>query len=193
MRLALLMILYKLMFGDDEPRPDQVVLTYRTTWKILFCLLLFFAADMGKVILTKIMAGHFHNQLHFLRMQDALNKVIQLLPSRASGALIIWSGLQHDGPVNLERRCSREVISMLSRPYRVLESCNPKSEEDGDNDTVMLQEYYLHALSGVKPHTEEGSSDVEAQRERLSIWRSPLLSHASLPSTTTLHSVPVAM
>ena len=74
------MILYKLMFGDDEPRPEQVVLTYRTTWKILFCLLLFFAADMIKVILTKIMAGHFHNQLHFLRMQDALNKVTHTSP-----------------------------------------------------------------------------------------------------------------
>ena len=79
LRVALLMVLYKLMFGDDEPRPDPVVLTYRTTWKILFCLLLFFAADMGKVVLTKIMAGHFHNQLHFLRMQDALNKVIPSL------------------------------------------------------------------------------------------------------------------
>ena len=88
LRVAMLMILYKLMFGDDEPRPDQVVLTYRTTWKILFCLLLFFAADMAKVILTKIMAGHFHNQLHFLRMQDALNKVMHGHPPETSGALI---------------------------------------------------------------------------------------------------------
>ncbi len=93
LRVALLMILYKLMFGDDEPRPDQVVLTYRTTWKILFCLLLFFAADMGKVILTKVMAGHFHNQLHFSRMQDALNKVMPA-PSSLSPVslpLLMWS------------------------------------------------------------------------------------------------------
>lgn len=85
LRVALVMTLYKLMFGDDEPRPDQVVLTYRTTWKILFCLLLFFAADMIKVILTKIMAGHFHNQLHFLRMQDALNKVTYTPPDIIRG------------------------------------------------------------------------------------------------------------
>ena len=53
----------------------QVVATYLTTWKVLFCALLFFAADMVKVILTKIVAGHFHNQLHFSKMEDALNKV----------------------------------------------------------------------------------------------------------------------
>ena len=80
LRVALLMILYKLMFGDEEARPDQVVLTYRTTWKVLFCLLLFFAADMVKVILAKIVAGHFHNQLHFSKMQDALNKVSHRCP-----------------------------------------------------------------------------------------------------------------
>ena len=92
LRVALLMVLYKLMFGDDEPRPDQVVLTYRTTWKILFCLLLFFAADMGKVILTKIMAGHFHNQLHFSRMQDALNKVMPalLIQSLRCPSHLVW-------------------------------------------------------------------------------------------------------
>lgn len=80
LRVALLMILYKLMFGDEEARPDQVVLTYRTTWKVLFCMLLFFAADMVKVILAKIVAGHFHNQLHFSKMQDALNKVCHRRP-----------------------------------------------------------------------------------------------------------------
>jgi len=80
LRVALLMILYKLMFGDEEARPDQVVLTYRTTWKVLFCMLLFFAADMVKVILAKIVAGHFHNQLHFSKMQDALNKVSHRRP-----------------------------------------------------------------------------------------------------------------
>lgn len=75
LRVALLMLLFKLMFGDDDPRPDQVVATYRTTWKVLFCAALFFAADMFKVILVKTVAGHFHNQLHFSKMQDALNKV----------------------------------------------------------------------------------------------------------------------
>ena len=59
--------------------------------------------------------------------------------------------------------------------------------------TVVLQEYYLHALSGAKPHAEEGSSDAGAQRERASIWKSPLLSHASLPSATALRTVPAAM
>ena len=52
-----------------------MVATYLTTWKVLFCALLFFAADMVKVILAKIVAGHFHNQLHFSKMEDALNKV----------------------------------------------------------------------------------------------------------------------
>ena len=75
LRVALLMLLFKLMFGDDEPRPEEVVLTYHTTFKVLLCLMLFFAADMVKVILAKIVAGHFHNHLHFTKMQDALNKV----------------------------------------------------------------------------------------------------------------------
>ncbi len=52
-----------------------MVATYRTTWKVLFCTLLFFAADMVKIILAKIVAGHFHTQLHFSKMEDALNKV----------------------------------------------------------------------------------------------------------------------
>ena len=79
-RVALLMLLFKLMFGDDEPRPEEVVLTYHTTFKVLLCLMLFFAADIVKVILAKIVAGHFHNHLHFTKMQDALNKV-QWYPS----------------------------------------------------------------------------------------------------------------
>ena len=52
-----------------------MVLTYHTTFKVLLCLMLFCAADMVKVILAKIVAGHFHNHLHFTKMQDALNKV----------------------------------------------------------------------------------------------------------------------
>ena len=59
--------------------------------------------------------------------------------------------------------------------------------------TWVLQEYYLHALSGARPHADEGDPDVEAQGERGSIWKAPLLSHASLPSTATLRSVPAAM
>ena len=56
-----------------------------------------------------------------------------------------------------------------------------------------LQEYYLHALSGVRPHSEEGTADVEAQHERPSLWKTQLLSHASLPSANKLRSVPSAM
>ena len=82
-RVALLMLLFKLMFGDDEPRPEEVVLTYHTTFKVLLCLMLFFAADMVKVILAKIVAGHFHNHLHFTKMQDALNKVPLCSSSKA--------------------------------------------------------------------------------------------------------------
>jgi hypothetical protein len=43
--------------------------------KVFYCLMLFCTADLTKAVLAKIVAGHFHNSLHFEKMQDALNKV----------------------------------------------------------------------------------------------------------------------
>ncbi len=71
----MLVILYILMFGDDDVRPAEVQLTYHTVRKILSCLLLYCVADLIKAVLAKYVAGHFHNSLHFTKMQDALNKV----------------------------------------------------------------------------------------------------------------------
>lgn len=74
-RTALLVVLYMLMFGDDDVRPAEVQLTYETVRKVLLCLLLICVADLIKAVLTKYVSGHFHNSLHFTKMQDALNKV----------------------------------------------------------------------------------------------------------------------
>ncbi|EIE26550.1 hypothetical protein COCSUDRAFT_39616 [Coccomyxa subellipsoidea C-169] len=63
-----------LMFGDDDVRPAEVQLTYETVRKVLLCLLLICVADLIKAVLTKYVSGHFHNSLHFTKMQDALNK-----------------------------------------------------------------------------------------------------------------------
>lgn len=74
-KTGLLVVLYILMFNDDDIRPAEVQLTYETVRKILFCLLLFCVADLIKAVLAKFVAGHFHTSLHFTKMQDALNKV----------------------------------------------------------------------------------------------------------------------
>lgn len=59
----------------------------------------------------------------------------------------------------------------------------------------MCQEYYLHALSGARPHDDGEQADVEAsQHGSKSVNR--LLTAASLPSKAsieTLLSVPAAM
>jgi hypothetical protein len=84
-RTALLVALYILMFGDDDVRPAEVQLTYRTVRKVLSCLLLLCVADLIKAVLAKYVAGHFHNSLHFTKMQDALNKVFtHSLPLKSS-------------------------------------------------------------------------------------------------------------
>jgi hypothetical protein len=60
---------------------------------------------------------------------------------------------------------------------------------------VLTKEYYLHALSGARPHDEDQDADVEAdQPARKSINR--LLTAASLPSKASMEnllSMPAAM
>ena len=68
--------LYIWIFSDGEEWPAELLYTYQTVLKILFCMVLFCAADLLKAALAKTVAGHFHSSLHFTKMQDALNKVL---------------------------------------------------------------------------------------------------------------------
>lgn len=57
---------------------------------------------------------------------------------------------------------------------------------------MPVQEYYLHALSGARPHDEDAEADMEVGRNSVN----RLLTAASLPSKAsmeTLLSVPAAM
>lgn len=74
-RTCLLIGLYLWIFSDGEEWPAELLYTYKTVLKILFCMLLFCTADLIKAALAKMVAGHFHSSLHFSKMQDALNKV----------------------------------------------------------------------------------------------------------------------
>jgi hypothetical protein len=75
-RTCLLIGLYLWIFSDGEEAswPPELLLTYRTVLKGLLCLLLFCTADLMKATLAKTVSGHFHTSLHFMKMQDALNK-----------------------------------------------------------------------------------------------------------------------
>lgn len=49
------------------------------------CLVLFTVANVLKTLLTKIVASNFHRRAHFQKMEDALNKVQNILK------LAVWS------------------------------------------------------------------------------------------------------
>ena len=82
-RTCLLIGLYLWIFSDGEEQtwPPELLLTYQTVLKALLCLLLFCTADLIKAMLAKTVSGHFHTSLHFMKMQDALNKVRMAGPS----------------------------------------------------------------------------------------------------------------
>lgn len=47
--------------------------------QVLVCILLWLIVDVIKTMAAKLMAGHFHQETYFQRMQEALQKVLLLL------------------------------------------------------------------------------------------------------------------
>ena len=58
--------------------------------QVLVCILLWLIVDVIKTMAAKLMAGHFHQETYFQRMQEALQKV--LLPLN-SGSVYCKRGL----------------------------------------------------------------------------------------------------
>lgn len=49
--------------------------------QVLVCIFLWLIVDVIKTMAAKLMAGHFHQETYFQRMQEALQKVLLLLNS----------------------------------------------------------------------------------------------------------------
>lgn len=47
--------------------------------QVLVCIFLWLIVDVIKTMAAKLMAGHFHQETYFQRMQEALQKVLLLL------------------------------------------------------------------------------------------------------------------
>lgn len=47
--------------------------------QVLVCILLWLIVDVIKTMAAKLMAGHFHQETYFQRMQEALQKVLLIL------------------------------------------------------------------------------------------------------------------
>ena len=53
---------------------------YNIMVKILASAILFFFANVLRTLMAKLMSTHFHKEAHFKKMQEALRKVLSVIP-----------------------------------------------------------------------------------------------------------------
>ena len=63
---------------------------------MLVCVFLWLVVDVLKTMAAKLMANHFHQETYFQRMQEALRKVLALLPFLADQLSLAVYGLTTD-------------------------------------------------------------------------------------------------
>lgn len=81
LRMLLLIPLFVVAFADGRSRPEEVQVAYLLVLRALACLVLFAGGNLLKTLLAKLLASHFHRRAFFDKMQDALQKVGNLLHS----------------------------------------------------------------------------------------------------------------
>ena len=83
-RVVLVVPLFMGCFSGRENDSGTVHKVYVTLARILGCFSLFFFANVLKALAAKLMATSFHQETHFKKMQEALQKV------RACVLLCLW-------------------------------------------------------------------------------------------------------
>lgn len=74
-RVVLVLPLFTGCFSGRENDSGSVHHAYVTIARILGCISLFFFANVLKALAAKLMATSFHQETHFKKMQEALQKV----------------------------------------------------------------------------------------------------------------------